>query len=88
MKDSKTNKFFTNAINEMFKAVGFDGFDSEFAKQDGWYSKRAWTSEQRNKFKDWFIQSAKKDLRWSKRLAEREFAFFDFMWGWKDATPE
>jgi hypothetical protein len=84
----KLNNFFQKAIDEMFKRVGFAGFDSDFAKQDGWYSKKSWTPEQRNQFRDWFITSARKDLRWSKRLAEREFAFFDFMWGWKDSTPD
>lgn len=83
---SKTDKFLRKALDTMFKAVGFQGFDEEFVKQDAWYSRREWTAEQREEFRKWFVSSARKDLKWAKRTAEREFSFFDLMWGWRDMS--
>lgn len=68
----------------MYKAVGLSGFDEQFAKQEQWYSKRTWTTRQREEFRKWFVVNARKDLRWPKYVAEREFALFDLMWGWRE----
>jgi hypothetical protein len=83
--NNKAKDFFKKALAEMFKVVGFAGFDEEFTMQEGWYSKREWTAQQRDEFRKWFVVNAKKDLRWGKNKADMEFSFFDLMWGWRDS---
>jgi|688.fasta_scaffold856564_2 hypothetical protein len=88
MDSPKTAAFFRKALDAMFQSVGFDGFDPEFARQENWYAKRAWSRRQREDFRNWFVSSARKDLKWSERVAEREFGLFDLMWGWRDARED
>lgn len=82
-KPDKTAAFYRKALDVMFKAVGFRGFDPDFATQQDWYCQKEWTEEQREEFRKWFVVNARKDLGWGKRLSEREFPLFDLMWGWK-----
>lgn len=80
---NKYHNFLKKALNEMFVNVGFDQYDENFVKQEEWYSKKTWTNEQSNAFKTWFIKQVRKELRFTKKVAEREYAMFDLMWGWK-----
>lgn len=82
-KQSKIDKFVYKALDRMFSMVGFDGFDESFTKQDDWYSKKSWSADDQDKFREWFIMTARKDLKWNKKCAEREFSWFNLMWGWK-----
>jgi hypothetical protein len=80
---SKYHKFLKNALEEMFIRVG-SKYDEEFVKQDGWYSQKTWTKTQREDFKNWFVTETKKQLKFNKKMAEKEFAWFDLQWGWKE----
>jgi hypothetical protein len=80
---NKTNKFFIEALDEMFKRVGFDGFDKEFSDQDGWYSKKSWTKEESKDYKKWFEAKYVKEFKSTKKQAEKECAWFNLMYGWK-----
>ena len=81
--DTKLNKFFQEVLDEMFKMVGFKGFDRKFTKQDDWFTKKQWTETQSDEFRDLFIEKSKKDLKWSDRTANKEYQYFNLMWGWK-----
>jgi hypothetical protein len=87
MKSPKLESFLNTALDKMFKSVGFEHFDKDFTSQESWYTLRSWSEEDCDKFKDWFVQEAKKSLKWSKKTAEREFSYFNLMWGWT-VTPE
>lgn len=78
------DKFLRKALDKMFQMVGFEKFDGDFADQENWYFKKDWTKVQSNEFKDWFITTGKKDLKFTKPMMEREHAWFDLMWGWKE----
>lgn len=80
---SKVDKFINKALDEMFKYVGFDGFNKEFTEQEQWYSKKSWSEEDSNKFKDWFIKEFIKTFKSRKNSAEKEYQWFNLMWGWK-----
>lgn len=80
---NKYDKFVNKALDKMFTYVGFEGLDKEFTKQEDWYSQKTWTQEQSDDFKKWFIAEAKKDLKFTKTMVEKEYAWFDMMWGWK-----
>jgi len=80
---NKFDKFLKNALNQMFTAVGFSEFDEEFVKQENWFSKKTWTEEQSKEFKKWFVSECRKELKFTKTMAEKEHAWFDLKWGWK-----
>lgn len=85
MKSQKTDDFLKGALNKMFQMVGFEGFDAEFVKQDNWFSKRTWSEQDRETFRNWFLAEAKTKMKWGKNSAEKEYSYFDLMWGW--STP-
>lgn len=80
---NKVDKFMMEALNEMFKRVGFEGFDKEFTNQENWYSKKSWTNEEFEKYKEWFVNRFAKAFKCHKSLAEKEFSWFNLMWGWR-----
>jgi hypothetical protein len=80
---NKYDVFLKKAFQKMFQAVGFSDYDEEFVKQSNWYHLREWTQTQSNDFKRWFLKEAKKDLKFSKQMIEREYQWFDLKWGWK-----
>jgi hypothetical protein len=70
-------------LDKMFKMVGFKGVDYDLTKQEGWFNQKTWTKEEEQKFCEYFIINAKKDLGWSRKEAESQFSWFNLMWGWK-----
>ena len=81
---NKYDKFTKKALDKMFTYVGFESFNEEFTKQhEDWYQRKTWTVEQSADFKKWFITETKKDLKFNKSMAEKEFSWFDLKWGWK-----
>lgn len=87
-KADKLQTFLKKALNSMFQSVGFSSFDPEFARRPDWYCRKQWTEKERQEFRKWFVASGRKDLGWSKGVAEREFALFDLMWGWKTSHTD
>lgn len=79
-----TQQFLDKAFDKLFQAVGFEKWDKEFTKQDDWYTRKTWTSEQSNEYKKWFLAEVKKDLKLKKIQAEKEWNWFNLMWGWKE----
>ena len=77
----KIDTFLTKALDKLFQAVGFEKFDSKFSNQEGWYSKKTWTEEQSNEFKDWFIKEYAKTFK--DKSGQEEYQWFNLMWGWK-----
>lgn len=77
------DKFLRKALDKMFQMVGFEKFDGDFADQENWYSLKTWTEEQSEEFKKWFVAEGRKDLKFTKRMMEKEHVWFDVKWGWK-----
>lgn len=84
MKKLNTEQFLEKAMNKMFQFVGFKEWDKKFTEQNDWYLQKTWTSDQSNDFKKWFINEIKKDLKIKKDQAEKEWQWFNLMWGWKE----
>jgi len=79
----KIKEFMNEALDRMFREVGFDGFDQEFANQDHWYLKKEWTLEQEQQYRDWFIENCRKRLKMSEKHAIYEAGYFLLNWAWK-----
>lgn len=85
-KTLSTTQFLDKAFNKLFQSVGFESWDKEFSKRQDWYLQKTWTKEQSDEFKRWFTEEIKKDLKLKKHQAEKEWAYFDLMWGWKESN--
>ena len=83
-KTLSTTQFLDKAFDKLFQSVGFKKWDKEFSKRQDWYLEKTWTKEQSNEFKKWFITEIKKDMKLKKQQAEKEWQWFDLMWGWKE----
>jgi hypothetical protein len=81
-KYDKHEKFIKKVLIKMFSMVGAK-YSKEFYNQHEWYLKYSFDDEQLEKFKIFFIESAKKDLKLSNRRAESEFNWFNLCFGWK-----
>lgn len=81
---NKYDKFLKKSLDKMFQTVGFESFDGDFTEEPEWYNKKTWTKEQSEEFKAWFITEGKKDLKFTKQMMEKEHAWFDLKWGWKE----
>jgi hypothetical protein len=84
MNKSKIDNFLEKALNKMFQVVGMKKWNKTFTEQPDWYSQKTWTFEQKEEYKKWFLMEIKKDLKLNKRSAEKEWSWFDLMWGWKE----
>jgi hypothetical protein len=83
------DKFLTKALDKMFQTVGFEKFDKEFTERhEDWYGQKTWTTEQSEEFKKWFIAEGKKDLKFNKQMMEKEYAWFNLKWGWKEVDTK
>ena len=81
---NKYGKFINKALDKMFQMVGFESVDENFVKQEDWYSKKTWTKDQSEEFKNWFIKEGKKDLKFTKQMMEKEHAWFNLKYGWRE----
>ena len=80
----KIDKFIEKALLKMFKAVGAEKeFSLDYCKKENWFTQYTWKADQVEKYKTWFLKNAMKDLRLTKKGAEREWSYFFLQWGWK-----
>lgn len=70
-------------INKMFEIAGHNVTYKDIKdRKDNWYQQWTMTEEQNKEWRKWGIELIKKD-RSLKKLADREMAFFDLMYGLK-----
>ncbi len=81
--EQKRDEFYQRALEEMFKRVGFDGYDEEFAQTPYWFTMREWTLEEDVNFTKWFIDEYVKSLKAPKYIAKEAAGMFIFNYGWK-----
>ena len=58
-------------------------FEQLLKEEDGWYQRYTMTTEQHKQWKNWTYKKAKKLFRWNKKHIQKEFMWFDLMWGLK-----
>ena len=82
---TKTQKFIRKALNKQFQLVGFKKFDPAFVDDHpaDWYKKFEWDEKTEKYYFDWFIQTAAKDLKISKKSATNEANWWILNYGWK-----
>lgn len=79
---SRERLFFSVAMAEMFRAVG-RRYTPKATSEAGWYKQNSWTIEEEDAFKRWFARRAARELRLSRRLAEKAAACWVLNYGWR-----
>lgn len=79
----KIEDFRKIALDEMFRRVGFSGYDPAFTEQDKWYTLREWTLEEERSFMEWMIDSYSKTFREPKYKSKEAVRMFNLQYGWK-----
>lgn len=74
---------FNKYLPEMFKRVGrsTDTIKTTI-KEPSWFTSTKWTIEQENIFKIWLVSQLRKDIKLTKKAAEREADMFCLNFGW------
>jgi len=79
---TQRESFVMSAIYKQFEIASVDPAVLETDK-DSWFSNNAMTSEQHDEWKKWFITESRKVFGITKKMAEREFLYFDLSYGLK-----
>lgn len=74
--------FVMSAIYKQFELANVDQSVLETDK-DAWFSNNTMTPQQHEEWKIWFIAESRKVFKINKKVAEREFQFFDLSYGLK-----
>lgn len=81
-KDEKCEKFFRVILEQQFSLVG-QKYSPELTEGENWYTRFSWSEETEEEFRKFFVITAKRMLGWNKRIAEKEFLWWNLCWGWK-----
>jgi hypothetical protein len=82
---SKTDIVLTECLKEMFRRVGLRYPNKKLTSQDRWYAMYAWTNNEEDDFRNWMRKYLMKRMRWRKKQAVKEVAWFNLMYSWR--TP-
>lgn len=79
---TKREEFVLEAVHKQLEIAGVDPSVLE-TDRENWFSNNTMTEEHRNQWKNWFISEVRKKFKLPKKMAEREFDFFDLTYGLK-----
>lgn len=83
-RQQKKEKAVIDILNKMFEIAGHDvTYEDIKGRKDNWYQQWTMTVEQNNQWKEWGMEYLRKELRFSKKVAEIEMAWISLMWGLK-----
>ena len=82
--EQKKEKMVVDMINKMFEIAGHSvTYDNIKDRKDNWYQEWEMTVEQNYEWKDWGIKYLTKELKMTKKYAERQMGMISLMWGLK-----
>lgn len=83
-RQEKSKMFLVDVINKMFEIAGHDvTYDDIKDRKDNWFQQWSMTYEQGEQWKQFGISELRKRLKLNQRLAEREMAMINLMYGLK-----
>jgi hypothetical protein len=85
MKRINAEKEVPILIEKMLNGRSTYDFVMENQKIDGvpWFQYFTWDEEEEEEYRKWFMERFLKVHKYPKKLAEREFSWFNLMWGLK-----
>lgn len=88
--NSKVLEFKRDALDELFKRAGFEGYDQKFVDEfpNDWYLQKDWSEKDEKSFSCWLVKQHQKIFKSTKRTANRDALWFIFSYGWKTKYEE
>ena len=80
MNSNKKKDFAIEAIHKQFEIAGVDPSVLERDPEE-WFNNNTMTQQHHELWKDWFIVECRKRFRTNKKMAEKEFSWFDLAYG-------
>jgi alpha-amylase/alpha-mannosidase (GH57 family) len=87
-REQKTEAIFNDCLVKMFKMVGEKYPNKELTDKENWYRLRKWTELEEKIFREWMIEYLRKKVRFTKKRAILEVAFFILEYGWTTNKKE
>lgn len=83
-REQKNQQAVIDLINKMFEIAGHQvTYDDIKDRKDQWFQQWTMTVEQDNEWTEWGKEYLHKTFKLNKKLAEREMAMINLMWGLK-----
>lgn len=83
-RQQKIDKAIVDLINEMFVIAGHSvTYDDIKDRQDDWYAQWTMSQAQYDSWKNWGVEYLRKNLKMTKKSAEKEMSWVGLMWGLK-----
>jgi hypothetical protein len=83
-KQEKIDNAIKEIINQMFVIAGHSvTYDDIKGRKDAWYEDWTMTLEEYEVWKTWGTEYLRKNLKYTKRIAEKEMSMIGLMWGLK-----
>jgi hypothetical protein len=83
-REEKMNLLVIDLINKMFECAGHNvTYDDIKDREDDWYTEWTMTMDQNKEWMEWGRNEIKTRLKWSNKIAEKEMAMINLMWGLK-----
>ncbi len=83
-RQQKREQALIDIINQMFIIAGHEvTFDDIKDRKDDWYTQWTMTVAQAEEWKQWGIAHLRKELKMTKKLADREMTWVNLQWGLK-----
>jgi hypothetical protein len=83
-REEKMNLLVIDLINKMFEYAGHNvTYDDIKDRKDEWYTEWTMTMDQSREWMEWGRNEIKTRLKWSNKIAEKEMAMINLMWGLK-----
>ena len=83
-REQKIEQAIIDLINKMFEIAGHQvTFDDIKDRQDNWFQQYTMTEAQHDEWMEWGRNEIKTRLKWSNKIAEKEMAMINLMWGLK-----
>jgi len=80
--EQKREKMVVDLINKMFEIAGHPvKYDDIKDRKDDWYTQWTMSVEQNEEWKDWGEKYLIKELKMTKKYAQRQMGMISLMWG-------
>lgn len=86
MKKYDRDAFVMEAIYKELDLAGVS--HSVLEKDKEWFSNNTMNQQQHQQWREWFIAESRKRFRLTKKLAEKEFSYFDLSYGLRIAEKQ
>jgi hypothetical protein len=83
-REQKSHQAIVDLLNQMFVIAGHNvTYDDIKDRKDDWFTQWTMTTKQNDEWRAWGEDYLRKNLKYTRKLAEREMGMVSLMWGLK-----